>query len=89
VVLRSAQGLIKEEGLSCRTRHEKSPGRWWRSLGPGAATARLQGSGHFVTVASTAACKRVPGQAVHAATKSAVRGSVDVGETLVRPTVQP
>jgi NADP-dependent 3-hydroxy acid dehydrogenase YdfG len=34
---------------------------------------RTQGSGHFITVTSTAASKWVPGQAVYAATKSAVR----------------
>jgi NADP-dependent 3-hydroxy acid dehydrogenase YdfG len=40
---------------------------------------RDQGAGHFVTVASTAAYKWVPGQAVYAATKSAVRA---LGEVL-------
>lgn len=39
---------------------------------------RAQGSGHFVTVASTAAYKFVPGQAVYAATKSAVRALCEV-----------
>jgi NADP-dependent 3-hydroxy acid dehydrogenase YdfG len=39
---------------------------------------RTQGSGHFITVASTAACKWVPGQAVYAATKSAVRALGEV-----------
>lgn len=39
---------------------------------------RTQGSGHFVTVASTAAYKWVPGQAVYAATKSAVRALCEV-----------
>jgi len=39
---------------------------------------RAQGSGHFVTVASTAAYKWVPGQAVYAATKSAVRALCEV-----------
>jgi len=39
---------------------------------------RSQGSGQFVTVASTAAYKWVPGQAVYAATKSAVRALCDV-----------
>jgi NADP-dependent 3-hydroxy acid dehydrogenase YdfG len=39
---------------------------------------RTQGSGHFVTVASTAAYKWVPGQAVYAATKSAVRALSEV-----------
>jgi NADP-dependent 3-hydroxy acid dehydrogenase YdfG len=34
---------------------------------------RAQGSGQFITVASTAAYKWVPGQAVYAATKTAVR----------------
>lgn len=39
---------------------------------------RAQGSGHFVTVASTSAYKWVPGQAVYAATKSAVRALCEV-----------
>jgi NADP-dependent 3-hydroxy acid dehydrogenase YdfG len=39
---------------------------------------RTQGSGHFITVASTAAYKWVPGQAVYAATKSAVRALCEV-----------
>jgi NADP-dependent 3-hydroxy acid dehydrogenase YdfG len=39
---------------------------------------RAQGSGHFITVASTAAYKWVPGQAVYAATKSAVRALGEV-----------
>ena len=39
---------------------------------------RQQGSGHFITVASTAAYKWVPGQAVYAATKSAVRALCEV-----------
>jgi NADP-dependent 3-hydroxy acid dehydrogenase YdfG len=39
---------------------------------------RTRGSGHFVTVASTAAYKWVPGQAVYAATKSAVRALCEV-----------
>lgn len=39
---------------------------------------RVQGSGHFITVASTAAYKWVPGQAVYAATKSAVRALCEV-----------
>lgn len=43
----------------------------------GIATAlpvfRAQGSGHFVTIASTAAHRTVPGQAVYSATKIAVR----------------
>ena len=39
---------------------------------------RAQGSGHFITVASTAAYKWVPGQAVYAATKSAVRALCEV-----------
>ena len=41
---------------------------------------RTQQSGHFLTVASTSAYKWVPGQAVYAATKSAVpasRGDAD------------
>lgn len=38
---------------------------------------RSQGAGHFITVGSTAAAKRVPGQAVYAATKSAVRALCD------------
>jgi NADP-dependent 3-hydroxy acid dehydrogenase YdfG len=39
---------------------------------------RAQGAGHFVTVASTSAYKWVPGQAVYAATKSAVRALCEV-----------
>jgi NADP-dependent 3-hydroxy acid dehydrogenase YdfG len=39
---------------------------------------RTQGSGHFITVASTSAYKWVPGQAVYAATKSAVRALCEV-----------
>jgi NADP-dependent 3-hydroxy acid dehydrogenase YdfG len=39
---------------------------------------RAQGSGQFITVASTAAYKWVPGQAVYAATKSAVRALCEV-----------
>jgi NADP-dependent 3-hydroxy acid dehydrogenase YdfG len=39
---------------------------------------RSQRSGHFITVASTAAYKWVPGQAVYAATKSAVRALCEV-----------
>jgi NADP-dependent 3-hydroxy acid dehydrogenase YdfG len=39
---------------------------------------RSQQSGHFVTVASTSAYKWVPGQAVYAATKSAVRALCEV-----------
>lgn len=39
---------------------------------------RTHGSGHFITVASTAAYKWVPGQAVYAATKSAVRAVCEV-----------
>ena len=39
---------------------------------------RTQGSGQFITVASTAAYKWVPGQAVYAATKSAVRALCEV-----------
>jgi NADP-dependent 3-hydroxy acid dehydrogenase YdfG len=39
---------------------------------------RAQGSGHFVTVASTSAYKWVPGQAVYAASKSAVRALCEV-----------
>lgn len=39
---------------------------------------RTQGSGHFITVGSTAAYKWVPGQAVYAATKSAVRALCEV-----------
>jgi NADP-dependent 3-hydroxy acid dehydrogenase YdfG len=39
---------------------------------------RSQGSGQFITVASTAAYKWVPGQAVYAATKSAVRALCEV-----------
>jgi len=39
---------------------------------------RQQGSGHFVTVTSTAAQKWVPGQGVYAATKAAVRALCEV-----------
>jgi NADP-dependent 3-hydroxy acid dehydrogenase YdfG len=39
---------------------------------------RSQGSGQFVTVASTAAYKWVPGQAVYAASKAAVRALCEV-----------
>jgi len=39
---------------------------------------RVQGSGQFVTVASTSAYKWVPGQAVYAASKSAVRALCEV-----------
>ena len=39
---------------------------------------RTQQSGHFLTVASTSAYKWVPGQAVYAATKSAVRALCEV-----------
>jgi len=39
---------------------------------------RARGSGQFITVASTAAYKWVPGQAVYAATKSAVRALCEV-----------
>ena len=39
---------------------------------------RSQGSGHFVTIASTSAYKWVPGQAVYAASKSAVRALCEV-----------
>jgi NADP-dependent 3-hydroxy acid dehydrogenase YdfG len=39
---------------------------------------RTRGSGHFITVASTSAYKWVPGQAVYAATKSAVRALCEV-----------
>ncbi|MGC1287582.1 MAG: SDR family oxidoreductase [Streptosporangiaceae bacterium] len=39
---------------------------------------RAQGSGQFITVASTAAYKWVPGQAVYAATKTAVRALCEV-----------
>jgi NADP-dependent 3-hydroxy acid dehydrogenase YdfG len=39
---------------------------------------RAQGSGHFITVGSTAAYRWVPGQAVYAATKSAVRALCEV-----------
>ena len=41
-------------------------------------TFRAQGSGQFVTVTSTAAAKWVPGQAVYAATKAAVRALCEV-----------
>ena len=39
---------------------------------------RRQGSGHFVTVASTSALKWVPGQGVYAATKAGVRALCEV-----------
>lgn len=38
---------------------------------------RRQGSGHFVTVVSTAGLRIVPGQAVYAATKNAVRSLLE------------
>jgi NADP-dependent 3-hydroxy acid dehydrogenase YdfG len=46
---------------------------------------RARGSGHFVTVASTAAYKWVPGQAVYAATKSAVRALCEVMRAELAP----
>jgi NADP-dependent 3-hydroxy acid dehydrogenase YdfG len=39
---------------------------------------KAQGSGHFVTVTSTAAAKWVPGQGVYAATKAGVRALCEV-----------
>lgn len=41
-------------------------------------TFSAQGSGHFVTVTSTAAAKWVPGQGVYAATKAGLRGLCEV-----------
>lgn len=53
-----------------------------RGVLPGIAAAlpvfRAQGSDHFITEGSTAAYKWVPGQAVYAATKSAVRALCEV-----------
>jgi NADP-dependent 3-hydroxy acid dehydrogenase YdfG len=48
---------------------------------------RTQGSGHFITVASTAAYKWVPGQAVYAATKSAVRALCETMRQELAPEV--
>jgi NADP-dependent 3-hydroxy acid dehydrogenase YdfG len=55
---------------------------------------RAQGSGHFVTTASTAAYRTVPGQAVYSATKMAVRAICDglrqeAGERLRVTVVSP
>ncbi|PGH43158.1 NADP-dependent 3-hydroxy acid dehydrogenase YdfG [Micromonospora sediminicola] len=55
---------------------------------------RRQGSGHLVTVASTAAYRTVPGQAVYSATKTAVRTVCEglrqeVGDTVRVTVVSP
>jgi NADP-dependent 3-hydroxy acid dehydrogenase YdfG len=47
-----------------------------------------QGSGHFVTVTSTAAAKWVPGQGVYAASKAAVRALCEVLRQEVGPEVR-
>ena len=49
---------------------------------------RAQGSGHFVTVTSTAAAKWVPGQGVYAATKAGVRALCDVLRQEVGPDIR-
>ena len=47
-----------------------------------------QGSGHFITVTSTAAAKWVPGQGVYAATKAGVRALCDVLRQEARPEIR-
>jgi len=47
-----------------------------------------QGSGHFVTVTSTAAAKWVPGQGVYAATKAGVRAVCEVLRQEVGPEIR-
>jgi NADP-dependent 3-hydroxy acid dehydrogenase YdfG len=47
-----------------------------------------QGSGHFITVTSTAAAKWVPGQGVYAATKAGVRALCEVLRQEARPEVR-
>lgn len=47
-----------------------------------------QGSGHFVTVTSTAAAKWVPGQGVYAATKAGVRALCEVLRQEARPEIR-
>jgi NADP-dependent 3-hydroxy acid dehydrogenase YdfG len=47
-----------------------------------------QGSGHFVTVTSTAAVKWVPGQGVYAATKAGVRALCEVLRQEVGPEIR-
>lgn len=47
-----------------------------------------QGSGHFVTVTSTAAAKWVPGQGVYAATKAGVRALCEVLRQEVGPEIR-
>jgi NADP-dependent 3-hydroxy acid dehydrogenase YdfG len=47
-----------------------------------------QGSGHFVTVTSTAAAKWVPGQGVYAATKAGVRALSEVLRQEVGPEIR-
>ena len=47
-----------------------------------------QGSGHFVTITSTAAAKWVPGQGVYAATKAGVRALCEVLRQEVGPEIR-
>jgi NADP-dependent 3-hydroxy acid dehydrogenase YdfG len=47
-----------------------------------------QGSGHFITVTSTAAAKWVPGQGVYAATKAGVRALCEVLRQEARPEIR-
>jgi NADP-dependent 3-hydroxy acid dehydrogenase YdfG len=47
-----------------------------------------QGSGHFVTITSTAAAKWVPGQGVYAASKAGVRALCDVLRQEVGPQIR-
>ncbi|HEX4011539.1 MAG TPA: SDR family oxidoreductase [Solirubrobacteraceae bacterium] len=49
---------------------------------------RAQGSGHFVTVTSTAAAKWVPGQGVYAASKAGVRALCEVLRQEVGPEIR-
>jgi NADP-dependent 3-hydroxy acid dehydrogenase YdfG len=49
---------------------------------------RAQGSGHLITVTSTAAAKWVPGQAVYAATKAGVRALCEVLRQEVGPEIR-
>jgi NADP-dependent 3-hydroxy acid dehydrogenase YdfG len=51
-------------------------------------TFQAQGSGHFVTVTSTAAAKWVPGQGVYAATKAGVRALCEVLRQEVGPDIR-
>jgi NADP-dependent 3-hydroxy acid dehydrogenase YdfG len=49
-----------------------------RAIAAALPVFRAQGSGQFITVASTAAYKWVPGQAVYSASKTAVRALCEV-----------